>query len=334
MADVILKSAVFRQEREKTWQELDAIVTQIEKKGVRSLTPEQCHRLPLLYRATLSSLSVARSISLDRNVLDYLETLSTRAYFCVHGARGSALRYMREFLVVEFPAAVRAARWHLLVATLLLAAGLLAGHWLVVADVNWYHSIVPEGMAGGRTPEASVDDLREILYAPPEESEAFLHVFASYLFTHNAGIGILCFGLGFALGIPVFLLMFYNGLMIGAMTGLHATKGLLPDFAGWLFVHGTTELLAVALCAAAGLMLGSAVALPGSHSRIENLRREGRLAAKIVVGAVLMFFAAALLEGFARQLVTDMTTRYLIGTTAAVLWAAYFILAGRARAHG
>jgi len=334
MAEVILKSAVFRQEREKTWQELDAIVTQIEKKGVRSLTPEQCHRLPLLYRATLSSLSVARSISLDRNVLDYLETLSTRAYFCVHGARGSVLKYLREFLFVEFPAAVRACKWHLLVATLLLAGGLLAGHFLVVADANWYHSIVPEGMAGGRTPEASADALRKVLYAPPEESESTLHVFASYLFTHNAGIGILCFGLGFALGIPVFLLMFYNGLMIGAMTGLHATKGLLPDFTGWLFVHGTTELLAVALCAAAGLMLGSAVALPGSHSRLENLRRQGRLAAKVVVGAVLMFLVAALLEGFARQLVTDMTTRYLIGTTAAVLWAAYFILAGRGRPHG
>ena len=334
MSEMILKSAVFRQEREKTWQELDAIVTQIEKKGVRSLSPEQCHRLPLLYRATLSSLSVARSISLDRNVLDYLETLSTRAYFCVHGARGSVLRYAGDFLLEEFPAAVRAARWHLLVAALLLIGGILAGHFLVLADSNWYHSIVPEGMAGGRTPDASVEELRDVIYVPPEEGEAFLHVFASYLFTHNTGIGILCFGLGFALGIPVFLLMFYNGLMIGAMTGLHASKGLLPDFTGWLFVHGTTELLAVVLCAAAGLMLGAAVALPGTHSRLENLRKAGRTAAKIVVGAVLLFLAAALLEGFARQLVTDMATRYWIGIAAAILWAAYFVLAGRGRRYG
>ncbi|WP_425404148.1 stage II sporulation protein M [Hwanghaeella sp.] len=334
MADVTLKSAVFRREREKTWQELDGIVTQIEKRGVRSLTPEQCHRLPLLYRATLSSLSVARSISLDRNVLDYLETLSTRAYFCVHGARGSLFGYLRNFLLVDFPAAVRAARWHLVVAALLLAGGILAGHALVIADSNWYHSIVPEGMAGGRTPDASAEDLSKILYDPPGENEAFLHVFASYLFTHNAGIGILCFGLGFALGIPVFLLMFYNGLMIGAMTGLHASKGLLPDFVGWLFVHGTTELLAVALCAAAGLVLGSAVALPGTHSRLENLRREGRRAARIVIGAVLLFLVAALLEGFARQLVTDMTARYSIGIVAGLLWAAYFGLAGVGRRDG
>lgn len=334
MADVTLKSAVFRREREKTWQELDGIVCQIEKKGVRSLTPEQCHRLPLLYRATLSSLSVARSISLDRNVLDYLETLSTRAYFCVHGARGSITRYAADFLKAGFPAAVRDAKWHLLVAVLLMAGGIMTGHWLVLSDINWFHSIVPAGMAADRTPDASVEELSRMIYGSSDDDHSKLHVFASYLFTHNAGIGILCFGLGFALGIPVFLLVFYNGLLIGGMTGLHAAKGLLPDFVGWLFVHGTTELLAVALCASAGLMLGSAVALPGTHTRLENLRREGRKAARIVIGSVLLFMIAALLEGFTRQLVTDMTARYVIGGTAAVLWVGYFGLCGRGRSHG
>ena len=49
-------------------------------------------RLPGLHRAALSSLSVARAISLDRNVVEYLEMLATRAHFAVYGTK----RHLRE----------------------------------------------------------------------------------------------------------------------------------------------------------------------------------------------------------------------------------------------
>ena len=78
-AAIALKSAAFRAEREASWRELEGLVGRIERGGVRALAPAELGRLPSLYRAALSSLSVARAISLDRNVLDYLEALSGRA---------------------------------------------------------------------------------------------------------------------------------------------------------------------------------------------------------------------------------------------------------------
>jgi len=51
------------------------------------LSLDELQRLPILYRAALSSLSVARTIVLDRNLLLYLETLSTRAFLAVYGPR-------------------------------------------------------------------------------------------------------------------------------------------------------------------------------------------------------------------------------------------------------
>ena len=59
-----------------------------------------------------------------------------------------------------------------------------------------------------------------------------------------------------------------------------------------------------------------------------RLANRGRQAAKIVIGTVALFFAAALLEGFGRQLITDMTLRYLIGTTMLLYWLLYFLRAG------
>ena len=65
-----LKSYEFRRERAASWRELEELVARCEKKGPGRLTGKELARLPVLYRAALSSLSVARSISLDRAVVD------------------------------------------------------------------------------------------------------------------------------------------------------------------------------------------------------------------------------------------------------------------------
>ena len=56
-----MKSVTFRREREATWSELEALIHLVEQNGLRSLLPTQVGRLPTVYRATLSSLSVARA---------------------------------------------------------------------------------------------------------------------------------------------------------------------------------------------------------------------------------------------------------------------------------
>jgi len=329
-----LKSFAFRQERERTWRELEAMVSRAEKRGLKSLPAAELLRLPTLYRATLSSLSVARSISLDQNVVNYLESLSARAYFQVYGARSSLFEGIGRFLRHGFPAAVRAAAWPNLLAALWMILGATIGFLLVEGNADWYYTFVGHDMAGGRSPAASTESLRSALYDGEETAAEMLYIFATYLFSHNAGIGIFAFALGFALGIPTVLLMFYNGLTLGAFLALYHSRGLVWDLVGWLSVHGTTELLAIVLCGGGGLVLAGAIIFPDRHSRLESLALRGRAAGTLIVGAVLMLLVAGLLEGFARQLVTDISTRYAIGGAMLVFWLTYFTLGGRGRRHG
>ena len=79
MSGDLLKSYRFREERQADWQKLDLILTRAENGGVKRLSDEDMMALPRLYRQAVSSLSVARSISLDQNVIAYLESLCTRA---------------------------------------------------------------------------------------------------------------------------------------------------------------------------------------------------------------------------------------------------------------
>jgi len=334
MAEFKLKSYEFRREREASWQELEHLLSRADSGGIQSLSPAELFRLPNLYRATISSLSVARSITLDRNVLMYLESLAARAYFFVYGARGSFGVGVMRFFGRQFPQAVREAGYNIVAAGFVMGLGVAVGCLLTLANTDWFYTFVSEGMAGGRTPTATTEFLRDALYDDGGGAIESLYLFATYLFTHNAQIGMLAFALGFALGVPVILLMFYNGLMIGAFVALYATRGLAFDLGGWLTIHGTTELLAVILCGGAGLSLGSAFAFPGRYSRLDSLARRGRKAGMIAIGAVAMLLVAGLLEGFGRQLVQDPALRYLVGGAMLLLWLTYFVFAGRERGHG
>src|SRR5262245_44436107 len=121
--EIVLKSSEFRKGREAGWRELEGLVTRVERRGVRSLSLDELQRLPILYRAALSSLSVARTIALDRNLLLYLEDLALRAFLAVYGPRANPLEGLADFFGRELPAAVRSARWHILIAALALIAG-------------------------------------------------------------------------------------------------------------------------------------------------------------------------------------------------------------------
>jgi uncharacterized membrane protein SpoIIM required for sporulation len=327
---VTLKSAAFRREREGSWRELERLLQRVQSKGLRSLRAAELSRLPLLYRAALSSLSVARAISLDRNLLDYLESLSARAYLVVYGVRKNLREAVADFFVRRFPRLVRE-RWiHFLLSYAVLVAGVWVGFALTSGDLDRFYSFVDPTMAQGRGPSASTESLRAVLY---DEGDAarMLKAFSMFLFTHNAQVGMLAFAIGFAGGIPAALLMFANGLTLGAFGALYASRGLAIDFWGWVLPHGVTEITAVALCGAAGLALGQAVIFPGREERRAGLARRGREAAQVALGALALFFLAGLVEGIFRQLVHSVPIRYAVAGASALLLVAYFALAGRRR---
>ena len=67
--------------------------------------------------------------------------------------------------------------------------------------------------------------LRETLYHEGEQSG--LGVFATFLFTHNAQIALFAFALGFAFcACRAALLVLINGVMLGALFALFASRGL------------------------------------------------------------------------------------------------------------
>jgi uncharacterized membrane protein SpoIIM required for sporulation len=324
----LVNASRFRAAHEADWGRLDELVTRIEKKSIRALSDEDILALPLLYRTTLSSLAVARDTSLDRGLIVYLEQLCTRAYFQIYGVQTSAWRQLGIFFARGWPQAVQSLWRETLICVLLTIASAAVAFLLVRGDPGWFYGIIPEGLAAGRDPSASAESLRATLY---DRQDDLLVTFATYLFTHNSQIAIFAFALGFAFAVPTVLLILYNGLMLGAFFAVFAAKGLTWNLAGWLAIHGTTELLAINIAGAAGMRIGTAIAFPGRDSRTEAAVRAGRPAALAMAGTVVMLAVAGLLEGVGRQTIVDDSSRYLIGAIMLAGWLVYFYMPRRKR---
>ena len=332
MAELRLKSSRFRAEREADWTRLEQLLGRVEKRSAAALSDDELIAMPVLYRSALSSLSVARATSLDQNLIDYLEALAARAYFFVYGTRATIFERMGRFFARDLPAAAQSTWRESLLCLGLLLLGTITAYVLVQQDPSWFRAFVPGGLAEGRGPEASTEALRATLFqskTDPSEG-SWLFVFATYLFSHNSSVALMCFAVGFAFGLPTAILELQNGCMLGAFLAVFVNHGLGFEVGGWLAIHGITENMAIILAGGAGMRIGWALAFPGERTRLDSAGVEGRKAATLMIGVLAMLICAGALEGLGRQLVQSTGVRYAIGITAGLLWMLYlFIPRGR-----
>jgi uncharacterized membrane protein SpoIIM required for sporulation len=305
------------------WDRLERMLDRVEGGRASSLSDEDLFELPVLYRSTLSSLSVARETSLDADLVGYLESLSTRAYFLLYGVHSPMWRRVIAFLADDLPSAVRGLWRETLVSLAVTLIGVVAAYVMIRSDPSWYFAFVPSELAGGRDPSSTAQALNETLHGAEKEGLGF---FAVYLFVHNSSVSLFSFALGFAFAVPTVLLLIYNGCMLGAMYAVFESKGLGLDFAAWISIHGTTELFAIILAGAAGMRIGMATAFPGRMTRLASAVKAGRSAGFVMLGVVVMLVVAGLLEGVGRQLVDNTLSRALIGAAMLTFWLVYFYL--------
>ncbi|MCW1383339.1 stage II sporulation protein M [Novosphingobium sp. KCTC 2891] len=326
--EAALRSDRFRLEREGDWKRLEGIVARIERGRLKSVPDEDLLALPVLYRTAASSLSIARETSLDEALVAYLEVLTQRAWFVVHGPRAGLGGWLRQFLGGGWSAAVRALGPDILIALAAMVVGTLVGWLLVSSDPDWFYALVPGG--DERVPGASGAVLERTLFGNADQPA--LSVFAAALFSNNAQVSLMAFALGFAFGVPSILLLVHNTGMLGALLWLYHGQGLTLELVGWLSVHGTTELFAILLAGAAGIHIGRCMAFPGDAAVLDAAAAAGRRAALVMTGVVLMLIVAALLEAFARQLLDATAPRLVVGAFMLVFWTGYLFVWRRGRA--
>jgi uncharacterized membrane protein SpoIIM required for sporulation len=121
--------------------------------------------------------------------------------------------------------------------------------------------------------------------------------FGSNLYVHNIRVSFLTFALGAATLVGGLWLLFYNGVVFGAVAATYLLDGVHVFFLAWVGPHGALELPAIVFSGAAGLRLGQALILPGDLSTRAALRAAMPDVARMIVGVMVILVVAGLVEG-------------------------------------
>ena len=301
-----------------TWDRLAGLTARANR-GVSRLEAGELEELVRLYQRVSTHLSYARTYLRDPGLVARLTGLVAAAAAVIYGTQPHSLRSIGRFFTSTFPAAV----WHLrrfmaVSAGLLLVPALAMGVWLS----NSPRAVDAAAPAAVR--QAFLEEDFEAYYSSAPAAE-----FAAQVFTNNVRVAVTAFAVGILLCVPTAYVLVLNGANVGVAGGLFAAAGESPKFFGLILPHGLLELTAVAVAGGAGLALGWALIAPGDRPRREALADEGRRAVVVVLGLVLAFAVAGLIEGFVTGRPWPTQLRVGIGVVAWAAFVLYLVAQGR-----
>ena len=276
--------------REPNWQRLDALLKQIEKKGLKSLRAAEIRELASLYRSVAADLARARTQQISNTLIQSLQSLTTRAYTQIYqGSRRQEWQAILEFYRWGLPSVVQKAFVYIAMATALFLLGALVAWWYSWQNPSFMPLIVPESLITKVRDEHKLW-MGSIVGVEPLASSGIMINNLSVSFGAVAG--------GMTAGAYTAYLMVFNGLLIGAVSTLVGQNNLAYPFWAFVFPHGSLELPAIFFAGGAGFLLARAILFPGKYRRGDALKFYGYQAVQLVFGIVPMLIIAGAIEGF------------------------------------
>ena len=294
---VDLKQFIVRER--STWEELDKMLTHVENETVLRLTLEEVQRLHYLYERTGAGLIKISTFAAEPNLVHSLESLLTRAYAELQTGRSRSDKLsLRRWLFYTFPQTFRQHSRFFMAALLLTTFGALFGGAAVAFDPDAKAAIAPfPHLLQNPAERVKEEESRTNPLLASSKSR-----FSAALITNNTKVSILALALGVTWGIGTLILLFYNGVVLGAVIFDYVRAGQSIFLMGWLLPHGVVEIPAILIAGQAGLLLGQALIGWNSKESInQRLRSVTGSLVTLISGAALLLIWAGIVEAFFSQ---------------------------------
>ena len=229
---MIIDLARFVKAETAYWNELEGVLNAIENNPVRRIPLNEIQRLHYLYERCSADLVRLDTFSTEPQLRDYLESLVARAYSEIHETR-TATRIQWKNTVLAFP---RAFRRHLRAFQLSLIVTLLgcAFGWFVVHQDSQVKAIL---MPFPGLLDSPADRVAKEESATKDRLKGVKGSFAAQLMTNNIRVTLLAMATGITWGAGTLILLFYNGVILGAVAADYIAGGQGVFLAGWLLPH-------------------------------------------------------------------------------------------------
>src|SRR5579872_6870926 len=269
----------------------------------------------------VNDLGYSKTFYPQSKVTQYLNGLASRIYLGIYRNKREEVSRIARFWKTELPLIVR--KYHREIAYSFVIFVLFA----VLAAFSAAHDeTFVRGVLSDQYVDMTEDNIARGdpfgVYKSGDQVSMFF-----YIAVNNIKVSFLVFVLGIFVSIGTVWKLFENGVMVGAFQYFFFSKGL-----GWksilvIWIHGTLEISSIIIAGAAGFVLGNSILFPGTHRRIDSLKRGGKDGLKMMIGLVPIFICAAFLEGFVTRYATMpiwLSLSILLASLIFVIW--YFVL--------
>ena len=326
---MIIDLARFVKVEQPFWLELDAILTKLENDSQRKMPLEELLRFHMLYQRASADLAKLDTFSVESQLRLYLEALVSRAYGEMQEAPASSRFKPWQWLAVTLPLTFRRRARAFQFSLLLTLAGALFGVLALKIDPEAKAVIMPFSHLNG-SPAKRVQDEEA---GRSKDLNGKQGSFASHLITNNTKVTITTLALGMTFGIGTIIVLFYNGVILGAVAFDYISSGYLTFLLGWLLPHGSVEIPAILIGGQAGLVVAHALIGWGSRvSRRERMRAIAPDLVTLIGGAALLLLWAGIIESFFSQYhapVLPYSVKIAFGSVQLSLLCFYLMFAGR-----
>jgi uncharacterized membrane protein SpoIIM required for sporulation len=311
----------FVNQRKNAWQRLEELLKLLDTASLRRLRREEVRELGRIYRRTASDLAIARAESRDPRLVSYLNSLVIRAHGRIYRADAQGGKRIRRFFTHELPQTFRRT-WR-----------------YTLLSFSVFAIFAVFGFVGTRyDPEFS-----ELVGVDPAFREMYIETKtpwwerlneanqqgASLIMTNNILVTIYTFAYGATFGIGTLFYLALNGANIASVLTLTYRAGFGNDLLTFMVAHGVVELSCIFIAGGSGLLIGSAMIMPGDLTRADALKTRGMEAVRLMIGVAILLVFAGTIEGFISPAAIDPRVKYSIAAITGVALYSYLLLAGR-----
>ena len=311
----------FIDERKNAWQRLERLLHQLDNLKLRRLHREEVRELGRIYRRTASDLAIARAESRDPRLINYLNSLVIRAHGRIYRANAQGGQRIRNFFARDFPRTFRRT-WRYTATAF--------GVFLVFSVIAFVGTRIDPDFSefAGISPF-----FREIVIKNKthwwEDLNEANQIGSSQIFTNNIRVTFYAFALGAMFGVGTLYVLAFNGAMFGALMELTYRAGFGNALLTFVVGHGVIELSCIFIAGGAGLLIGTALSMPGNLTRADALKSRGMEAVRLIVGCIPLLVVAGIIEGFISPAPINPLIKFAVAGVTGVALYSYLLLAGR-----
>ena len=329
---MILDLERFQLQARPRWSSLESLLALLESRPDHRLNPAESEQLQELYAQVATDLNRVTHGALAPELRQYLERLVARTYAELYYAppTRSEIWQPRRWLkiFVAFPETFRRHSRYFALAVLITLLGCALGGLAVRYDSSSVDVLLPANYLhnpGERVHEEEQGTGRELHSAQVEAA------FSAELIKHNIEVALLAAALGVTFGVGTALLLFENGVMLGAVAVRYTQQGFGLFLSAWLLPHGVFEIPSILIAGQAGFYL-SRLLLRRREDR--NVRHSINEWLVLIAGLAMMLVWAGLMEAFFSQHhapVLPYGIKVAVGVAELALLTIYLLLIGQRR---